>query len=31
VHYNGAKLQNCVVENFCTKGGQSLLSLPNTR
>jgi hypothetical protein len=28
VHYDGAKPQNCIVENFCTTGGQSLLSLP---
>jgi hypothetical protein len=27
VRYDGAKPQNCVVENFCTMGGQSLLSL----
>jgi hypothetical protein len=30
VHYDGAKSQNCVVENFCTMGGQSLLSLRGT-
>jgi hypothetical protein len=30
VHYNGAKPQNCVVEIFCTMGGQSLLALPGT-
>jgi hypothetical protein len=30
VHYDGAKPQSCVVENFCTTGGQSLLSLPGT-
>jgi hypothetical protein len=30
VHYDGAKPQNCVVENFCTTGGQSLLFLPGT-
>jgi hypothetical protein len=30
MHYNGAKPQNCVVEIFCTTGGQSLLSLPGT-
>jgi hypothetical protein len=30
VHYDGAKPQNCVVEFFCTTGGQSLLSLPGT-
>jgi hypothetical protein len=28
VHYDGAKPQNCIVEKFCTTGGQSLLSLP---
>jgi hypothetical protein len=27
VHYDGAKPQNCIVEKFCTTGGQSLLSL----
>jgi hypothetical protein len=30
VHYDGAKPQNCVVEKFCTLGGQSLLSLLGT-
>jgi hypothetical protein len=30
VHYNGAKDHNCVVQNFCAKGGQSLLSLLGT-
>jgi hypothetical protein len=30
VHYNGAKAQSCIVQNFCTTGGQSLLSLPGT-
>jgi hypothetical protein len=30
VRYDGAKPQSCVVENFCTMGGQSLLSLPGT-
>jgi hypothetical protein len=30
VHHNGAKAQNCVVQKFCAKGGQSLLSLPGT-
>jgi hypothetical protein len=30
VCYDGAKPQSCVVENFCTTGGQSLLSLPGT-
>jgi hypothetical protein len=30
VHYDGAKPQNYIVENFCTTGGQSLLSLPDT-
>jgi hypothetical protein len=30
VHDNGAKAQSCVVQNFCTMGGQSLLSLPGT-
>ena len=29
-HYDDAKPQNCVVENFCTTGGQSLMSLPGT-
>jgi hypothetical protein len=27
VHYNGAKAQSCVVQNFCTTSSQSLLSL----
>jgi hypothetical protein len=31
VHWNGAKAQSCVVQKFCTKGGQTLLSLPGTR
>jgi hypothetical protein len=30
VHDNGAKPQNCIVENLCTTGGQSLLSLLGT-
>jgi hypothetical protein len=30
VHYNGAKSQNCIVQNFYTTGGQSLLSMPGT-
>jgi hypothetical protein len=30
VHYDGAKPQSCVVEIFCTTGGQSLLSLAGT-
>jgi hypothetical protein len=30
VHYDGAKPQSCVVEKFCTTGGQSLLSLLGT-
>jgi hypothetical protein len=30
VHYDGAKPQSCLVENFCTMGGQSLLSLLGT-
>ena len=30
VHYNGAKAQSCVVQKFCAKGGQSLMSLPCT-
>jgi hypothetical protein len=30
VHYDGAKPQSCVVEIFCTTGGQSLLSLLGT-
>jgi hypothetical protein len=28
VHYNGAKPQSCIVEIFCTRCSQSLLSLP---
>jgi hypothetical protein len=31
VHYDGAKPQSCVVQKVCTKGGQTLLSLPGTR
>jgi hypothetical protein len=31
VHYDGAKSQNCIVENFYTKGSQILLSLPSSR
>jgi hypothetical protein len=31
VHYDGAKSKNCVVEKFCTKGSQSLLSLLGRR
>jgi hypothetical protein len=31
VHYDGAKLQNCVVRKFCTNSGQSLLSMLGTR
>jgi hypothetical protein len=27
VYYDGAKPQNCIVENFCATGGQSLMSL----
>jgi hypothetical protein len=27
VHYDGAKLQSCIVEKICATGGQSLLSL----
>jgi hypothetical protein len=28
VHYHdGAKAQSCIVQKFCTMGGQSLLSL----
>jgi hypothetical protein len=27
MHYNGAKAQNCIIQNFCDKGGQSLMSL----
>jgi hypothetical protein len=30
VHYDGAKAQSCIVQNFCTMGGQSLLSLQGT-
>jgi hypothetical protein len=30
-HYNGAKPQNAIIQKFCTKGGQSLLSLLGTR
>jgi hypothetical protein len=30
VHYDGAKPQSYIVENFCTMGGQSLLFLPGT-
>jgi hypothetical protein len=30
VHYDGAKAQSCIVQKICTKGGQSLLSLPGT-
>jgi hypothetical protein len=30
MHYDCAKPQSCIVENFCTMGGQSLLSLPGT-
>jgi hypothetical protein len=30
VHYDGAKPQNCIVEIFCTTGGQSLLYLLGT-
>jgi hypothetical protein len=30
VHYNGANLQNYIVESFCTTSGQSLLSLLGT-
>jgi hypothetical protein len=30
VHDNGAKAQSCVVQNFCTRGSQSLLSLLGT-
>jgi hypothetical protein len=30
VHYDGAKPQSCIVEKFCTTGGQSLLSLLGT-
>jgi hypothetical protein len=31
VHYDGAKAQSCIVQIFCTNGGQSLLSLLGTR
>jgi hypothetical protein len=31
VHSHGAKPQNCLVQNFCTKGGQTLQSLPGSR
>jgi hypothetical protein len=27
VHFDGAKAQNGVIQKFCTKGSQSLLSL----
>jgi hypothetical protein len=30
MHYNGEKTQSCVVQKFCAKGGQSLLSLQGT-
>jgi hypothetical protein len=30
VHYDGAKPQNFIFENFCTMGGQGLLSLSGT-
>jgi hypothetical protein len=30
VHYDGAKAQSCIVQKFCTTGGQSLLSIPGT-
>jgi hypothetical protein len=30
VHYDGAKAQSCIVQKFCTTGGQSLLSLLGT-
>jgi hypothetical protein len=30
VHDNGAIAQSCVVQKFCTTGGQRLLSLPGT-
>jgi hypothetical protein len=30
VHYDGEKPQNCIVEKFCTTGGQNLLCLPGT-
>jgi hypothetical protein len=28
---DGTKAQSSVVQNFCSKGSQSLLSLPGTR
>ena len=28
MHWDGGKAQSCIVQNFCTKCGQSLLSLP---
>jgi hypothetical protein len=31
MHHNGAKVQSCVVQIFCTRGSQSLLPLPGTR
>ena len=31
MYYDGAKSQNCIVQNFCTKGSQTLLSLLGTR
>jgi hypothetical protein len=31
VHLHGAKPQNCVVQIFCTKRGQTLLFLSGTR
>jgi hypothetical protein len=30
VHYDGAKAQSCIVQKFCTTGGQSLLFLLGT-
>jgi hypothetical protein len=30
VHYDGEKAQSCIVQKFCTTGGQSLLSLLGT-
>jgi hypothetical protein len=30
MHYNGVEAQSCIVQFFCTTGGQSLLSLPGT-
>jgi hypothetical protein len=30
VHYDGAKAQSFIVQNFCTTGSQSLLSLLGT-